>query len=49
MTAGGRVLTQVAQATDFDQAFASAYAGLALVRFNGMQFRRDIGYQVRRS
>ena len=49
MTAGGRVLTQVAQAADFDQAFASAYAGLALVRFNGMQFRRDIGHQVRRS
>ncbi|KZR85466.1 Phosphoribosylamine--glycine ligase [Synechococcus sp. MIT S9509] len=48
-TAGGRVLTQVAQAADFDQAFASAYAGLELVRFNGMQFRRDIGHQVRRS
>ena len=49
VTAGGRVLTQVAQAADFDQAFASAYAGLDLVRFNGMQFRRDIGHQVRRS
>ena len=48
-TAGGRVLTLVAQAADFDQAFASAYAGLAFVRFNGMQFRRDIGHQVRRS
>ena len=48
-TAGGRVLTLVAQAADFDQAFASAYAGLELVRFNGMQFRRDIGHQVRRS
>ena len=49
VTAGGRVLTQVAQAEDFDQAFTSAYEGLALVRFNGMQFRRDIGHQVRRS
>ena len=49
VTAGGRVLTQVAQAAGFDQAFASAYEGLALVRFNGMQFRRDIGHQVRRS
>ena len=49
LTAGGRVLTQVAQAADFDQAFASAYEGLELVRFKGMQFRRDIGHQVRRS
>ena len=48
LTAGGRVLTQVAQAADFDQAFASAYEGLELVRFKGMQFRRDIGHQVRR-
>jgi phosphoribosylamine--glycine ligase len=48
LTAGGRVLTQVAQAADFDQAFTSAYEGLELVRFKGMQFRRDIGHQVRR-
>ena len=49
MTAGGRVLTQVAQAEDFDQAFARAYAALELVQFDGMQFRRDIGHQVRRA
>ncbi|MEC7897662.1 MAG: phosphoribosylglycinamide synthetase C domain-containing protein, partial [Cyanobacteriota bacterium] len=49
VTAGGRVLTQVAQAENFDQAFARAYAGLELVQFDGMQFRRDIGHQVRRA
>ena len=49
VTTGGRVLTQVAQAADFDRAFDSAYAGLELVRFDGMQFRRDIGHQVRRA
>ena len=49
VTAGGRVLTQVAQAEDFDQAFARAYAALDLVQFDGMQFRRDIGHQVRRA
>ena len=49
MTAGGRVLTQVAQATDFDQAFSRAYEGLELVQFDGMYFRRDIGHQVRRA
>ena len=46
-TSGGRVLAMVAQATDFDQAFAKAYAGLRQVRYDGMQFRTDIGHQVR--
>jgi phosphoribosylamine--glycine ligase len=47
-TSGGRVLALVAQAEDFDTAFARAYAGLEQVRFEGMHFRRDIGHQVRR-
>ena len=46
-TSGGRVLAMVAQASDFDQAFAKAYEGLTQVRYNGMQFRTDIGHQVR--
>jgi phosphoribosylamine--glycine ligase len=46
-TAGGRVLAVVAQADDFDAAFARAYGGLAQVDFAGMTFRRDIGHQVR--
>ncbi len=46
-TSGGRVLAIVAQATNFDQAFAKAYEELKQVRFDGMQFRTDIGYQVR--
>ncbi len=46
-TSGGRVLALVAQAEDFDGAFARAYGGLAQVHFDGMQFRRDIGHQVR--
>jgi phosphoribosylamine--glycine ligase len=47
-TSGGRVLALVAQGEDFDRAFARAYEGLAQVHFEGMQFRRDIGHQVRR-
>ena len=47
-TAGGRVLAMVAQAEDFDSAFARAYEGLAGVRFEGITYRRDIGHQVRR-
>ena len=46
-TSGGRVLAMVAQATDFDQAFAKAYEGLRQVRYDGMQYRTDIGHQVR--
>jgi phosphoribosylamine--glycine ligase len=48
VTAGGRVLAMVAQAGDFDTAFARAYEGLAQVSFAGMTYRRDIGHQVRR-
>ena len=47
LTAGGRVLAMVAQADDFDSAFARAYEGLAQVHFDGMTLRRDIGHQVR--
>lgn len=48
VTAGGRVLAVVAQADDFDAAFAAAYGGLEQVHFEGLSFRRDIGHQVRR-
>jgi phosphoribosylamine--glycine ligase len=47
LTSGGRVLAVVAQAGDFDTAFARAYAGLAQVQFEGITYRRDIGHQVR--
>jgi phosphoribosylamine--glycine ligase len=47
-SAGGRVLAVVAQADDFDAAFAAAYDLLAGIEFEGMQYRRDIGHQVRR-
>jgi phosphoribosylamine--glycine ligase len=49
LTSGGRVLTQVAQGVSFDQAFARAYQALDTVNYRGMQYRRDIGHQVRRS
>ena len=49
ITAGGRVLAVVAQGDSFDQAFAVAYSGLEDVQFDGITYRRDIGYQVRSS
>jgi phosphoribosylamine--glycine ligase len=43
VTAGGRVLTVAGRGSDFSQAMAHAYAGVAEISFDGMQYRRDIG------
>ena len=43
VTAGGRVLTVVGHGADFAEAIARAYAGVHLIHFDGMQYRRDIG------
>ena len=47
ITSGGRVLSVVAQGESFDKAFELAYDGLKQINFDGMHFRKDIGYQVR--
>jgi len=47
ITSGGRVLSVVAQGESFDEAFALAYDRLKQINFDGMHFRKDIGYQVR--
>jgi phosphoribosylamine--glycine ligase len=43
VTAGGRVLGLVGQGADLPAAIEAAYAGVEKVRFQGMQFRKDIG------
>jgi phosphoribosylamine--glycine ligase len=43
VTAGGRVLTVVGRAQTFQRAMAAAYAAVARIQFDGIQFRRDIG------
>ena len=43
VTAGGRVLTVVGRGSDYGDAIARAYAGVAEISFDGMQYRRDIG------
>jgi phosphoribosylamine---glycine ligase len=43
VTAGGRVLTVVATAPSFEIAIARAYEGASKIKFDGMQYRRDIG------
>ncbi len=42
-TAGGRVLNVCATGSDLRAALERAYSGMARVRFEGMQARRDIG------
>ena len=43
VTAGGRVLGVQAQAADIRQAIGAAYEAVGRIRFDGAQFRRDIG------
>jgi len=43
VTAGGRVLTVVGRGATYAEAMARAYAGVDAIRFDGMQYRRDIG------
>jgi len=43
VTAGGRVLTVMATAPSYQIAIARAYEAASKIRFDGMQYRRDIG------
>ena len=43
VTAGGRVLTVVGRAATHADAMARAYAAVAAIHFDGMQYRTDIG------
>ena len=43
VTNGGRVLTVVGRGSSFSEAIGRAYAGVARISFDGMQYRRDIG------
>ena len=47
VTAGGRVLTVVAQADTFAAAIARSYDAVSRITFAGMQYRRDIGRKAR--
>ena len=43
VTAGGRVLTVVGEGETFEAAMETAYRATGLIRFDGMQYRHDIG------
>jgi phosphoribosylamine--glycine ligase len=46
VTAGGRVLGMTAVAPELKEALGKAYSSLGEVTFEGMQFRRDIGWRA---
>jgi phosphoribosylamine--glycine ligase len=46
VTSGGRVLCAVGLGTSVSEAQRAAYALCDVVKFEGMQFRRDIGYRA---
>lgn len=47
ITDGGRVLGVTSVGDSFDSAFRQAYDAIAAIKFDGMYYRRDIGYRVR--
>jgi phosphoribosylamine--glycine ligase len=49
VTAGGRVLTVVGRGASFPDAIATAYTAVRHVRFDGMQYRSDIGRKALQS
>jgi phosphoribosylamine--glycine ligase len=46
VTAGGRVLGVTAAAESLEEALARAYQAMEEIQFDGMYFRRDIGYRA---
>ena len=46
VTAGGRVLNVVGCGATYDAAIERAYAGVERIRFEGMQYRKDIGQKA---
>ncbi len=47
VTDGGRVLAVTALGETFAEALAKTYGAIAAIQFDGIYYRRDIGYQVR--
>ena len=48
LTGGGRVLGVTAAAPSLEEALARAYEAMALIHFDGMYYRRDIGHRALR-
>jgi phosphoribosylamine-glycine ligase len=49
VTNGGRVLTVVGTGSAYQEAIDRAYQGVSAIKFEGMQYRRDIGAKALQS
>ncbi|AAQ00465.1 MULTISPECIES: phosphoribosylamine--glycine ligase [Prochlorococcus] len=47
ITSGGRVLSIVAQGANYNDAFNLVYEAIKEVNFDGINYRKDIGHQIR--
>jgi phosphoribosylamine---glycine ligase len=49
VTAGGRVLGVTSDGSDLSDALRKAYSAIDRIHFEGMQFRRDIGWRAKKN
>lgn len=48
VTSGGRVLAATSMGTTMDEALAKSYESVSRISFEGMNFRRDIGFDLKK-
>ena len=46
LTAGGRVIAVTSYGSNFKQALQQSYKNIALIEFDGMNYRKDIGFDL---
>ena len=46
LTAGGRVIAVTSYGSNFKQALEQSYKNIALIEFDGMNYRKDIGFDL---
>ena len=46
LTAGGRVIAVTSYGPDFKEALEQSYKNIALIKFDGMNYRKDIGFDL---
>ena len=49
LTAGGRVLGGTAAAPSLEEALSRAYGAMAMIHFDGIYYRHDIGHRALKS